>query len=287
MLSTQLRSMVEDRVGLARAIAHQEWKKLTGYDRDDVLSWAYHGLISAAERWPAYCEENNFEPYIGDAQSWFDTYATRRIRGAIIDQLRAGDVATRRERKTIKEIMAKEPDLLPTSWDRESPEKIARRTGLPVAEVASALKAMKRAPLPLDEMLASSGGAAFVAPVSVEDAAGELDLCSVFVAAVAGLQPLYRIVLVLAVYKGYDDEKIVAEVPELSGDHMISSHALSWVAHLREQAICEVLGVLRTHLGAAEVELPRRARPAPRGRRASTPSSEPEGAVSLAMLAAG
>jgi len=171
-------------------------------------------------------------------------------------------------------------------WD-EVRGLIARRTGLPVAEVASALKAMKRAPLPLDEMLASSGGAAFVAPVSVEDAAGELDLCSVFVAAVAGLQPLYRIVLVLAVYKGYDDEKIVAEVPELSGDHMISSHALSWVAHLREQAICEVLGVLRTHLGAAEVELPRRARPAPRGRRASTPSSEPEGAVSLAMLAAG
>lgn len=67
---------------------------------DDLIGWGIVGLIDAVER---------FEP---DRDLQFTTYATYRIRGAILDQLRAMDWAPRSLRAKARQLEAARQKLL-------------------------------------------------------------------------------------------------------------------------------------------------------------------------------
>jgi RNA polymerase sigma factor FliA len=72
------------RRALARAPAHQ--------DKEDLLSYAHHGLLDAIRK---------FDPTRGFK---FETYASRRITGSIIDGLRSQDPLSRPVRKRVSAL---------------------------------------------------------------------------------------------------------------------------------------------------------------------------------------
>lgn len=71
----------------------------TSVELDDLLQVGYMGLLNAAER---------YDPKHGAA---FTTYATQRIKGAMLDELRSRDWIPRRIRHDIKRINAKVQEL--------------------------------------------------------------------------------------------------------------------------------------------------------------------------------
>lgn len=232
MLDINQRNLVESCVGLARAIGHKEWKKLSGYDRDEVISWAFQGLVAAAARWPEYCREHDYEMYTGDAPSWFQTYASRRIRGSIVDALRASDVATRQERSIVKKIYAAGVDLS-SPWEHESAESVAAQANLSPAEVRRAVSALVRFPVSMDEVSEDSRP---VDPRSVEEEASEELLGQRVTEAVKALPPMHFQVIVLFAYRGLSDSEIAREIPMLNTDPYLSPWSVQWVAVLRDQA---------------------------------------------------
>lgn len=244
MLSPEQSKLIEDRIGLAKAIGHRAWSNLSGYERDEVISWALKGLVDAAVRWPAYCEEHGFDLYDETAQSWFNTYSTRRINGAIIDTLRQLDLATRRERAIVKDILGKGVDLY-SPWEHESPEAISAATGLSVADVSAAVSALLRSPLSLEE---ASEVLVAPDPRSVEDEATQALLARRVAAAVASLPPLHQRVLILSVHLGWPDADVAAAVPEISRDSVMAPWKIHWVIFLRHQAQQSLIKMLRAEL---------------------------------------
>jgi DNA-directed RNA polymerase specialized sigma subunit len=239
-LNSKQRKLVEDRVGLARAIGHRAWKRLSGYERDEIIAYAYDGLVAAASRWEVYCEEHGFEAYEGDAQSWFDTYASRRINGAIIDALRSSDPATRRERALIKQIIGSGVNLS-SQWEHEPAETIAKRAGMTVADVNRALQALVRMPVSMEETTEELWPAD---PEDVAESALHNGLCGAVVGVLRGLPELHQQVVAMAYYLGLEDSEIVLRIPELRYD----SNALRWVEVIRDQAVERITAVLRREL---------------------------------------
>lgn len=244
MLSPEQRKLIEDRVGLAKAIGHRAWSNLSGYERDEVISWALKGLVDAAVRWPAYCAEHGYDMYGETAQSWFNTYATRRINGSIIDTLRQLDLATRRERAIVKTIIGKGVDLY-SPWEHESPETIAAGTGIPLADVQAAVSALLRVPLSLTE---ASEAVEVPDPRSVESEALAANLAGRVAALVAALPPLHQRVLILSVHLGWPDAEVAAALPEISSDPLMAPWKLQWVVFLRAQAQRSLIAMLRSEL---------------------------------------
>lgn len=100
------------RKALAKAPAHQ--------DAEDIHSYAHHGLLDAISR---------FRP---DAGAKFETYATRRITGAIIDGQRSQDPLTRAGRRTVKTMEAAVEQLWTDLGREPTAEEIAEVSGLEV-----------------------------------------------------------------------------------------------------------------------------------------------------------
>jgi DNA-directed RNA polymerase specialized sigma subunit len=251
VLSSQQCKLIEDRVGLARAVGHKEWKKLSGYERDEVIAWALHGLVSAAVRWPAYCEEHGYEMYTETAQSWFNTYASQRIHGAVIDALRSLDPATRRERAIVKDIIAHGVDLY-SPWDHDTAATISEMTGISLADVSAAISALMRVPLSLDEAVELEQAPD---PRNVEAEALAADLAGRVAAAVSALPRLHQRVLVLSVHLGLSDAEVARALPEISRDPVMRRWSVQWIVFLRQQAQDSLIATLRTELSDGDESL--------------------------------
>lgn len=91
-------------------------------DREDLLSEARIGLIDAI---------NRFDP---SKQVKFETYASIRIRGAIVDYLRKLDWAPRSLRQRAREIGHVEQQLEQELGEPPSEQQVAARLGLAVGE---------------------------------------------------------------------------------------------------------------------------------------------------------
>lgn len=132
---------------LAKYLAQRALAKAPPYqDRDDILSYAHHGLLDALAR---------FE--YGRVQ--FETYATRRITGAIIDGQRKQDPLSRAARKRVKDLMAATKKLA-EALDREPTlEEIADATGLELAEIKLTLVTQKSLNASIEVMVDPERGA--------------------------------------------------------------------------------------------------------------------------------
>lgn len=243
-LNPRQRKLVEDRVGLARAHGHRAWQRLVGYERDEIISYATFGLVAAAMRWEDYCREHDYEAYEGDAGSWFDTYASRRINGAIIDALRSADPATRRERALIKQIIAAGVDLS-SPWEHESAETISAKSGVSVEDVQRAVSALIRMPVSLEETTEDTWPAD---PCDVAEDAMRNGICSKVVRIIVGLPEIYQLVISMAYYWDLTDEEIARRLPEISSDPVMGPHAVAWVATFREQGASLITDVLKREL---------------------------------------
>src|SRR4051812_12753057 len=125
--------------GLAGYLGRKALAKAPPYqDREDILSYAHHGLLDAIQR---------FKPAMGVK---FETYATRRITGAIIDGQRRQDPLARQTRRKVKIVEASIEQLWDESDRDPTIEDIADRAKMSVAEVRASLVAQQSLNASLD-----------------------------------------------------------------------------------------------------------------------------------------
>jgi RNA polymerase sigma factor for flagellar operon FliA len=110
-------------------------------DEGDLVSYGLLGLIGAIER------------YDPDRDIKFETYAIARIRGAIIDELRALDWVPRSVRSRARQIERAIGELEAKLGRAPSDEEIAAKVGVTVEELDDALTDISRSSIgALDEL---------------------------------------------------------------------------------------------------------------------------------------
>ncbi len=115
-------------------------------DEGDLVSYGLLGLIGAIER------------YDPDRDIKFETYAIARIRGAIIDELRALDWVPRSVRSRARQIERAIGELEAKLGRAPTDEEIAAKVGVTVDELDSSLTDISRSSIAaLDELWSVSG----------------------------------------------------------------------------------------------------------------------------------
>lgn len=118
------------RKALKRAPAHQ--------DAEDMLSFAQHGLLDAIRRFDL------------DAGVKFETYATRRIAGNILDEQRRMDPLTRPLRTRVKAVNSATEALWEELGRNPTVAEVAARSELTEAQVREAQASVKTMVAELD-----------------------------------------------------------------------------------------------------------------------------------------
>jgi RNA polymerase sigma factor for flagellar operon FliA len=130
-------------------------------DDDDLISYGLLGLIGAIER------------YDPDRDVKFETYALARIKGSIIDELRAMDWVPRSVRARARDIERAIGELERKLHRAPTDEEIAQKLGLTEEELGESLTDISRSSIAaLDELwtVSSGGGGDQVALIdTIED----------------------------------------------------------------------------------------------------------------------
>jgi RNA polymerase sigma factor for flagellar operon FliA len=115
-------------------------------DEGDLVSYGLLGLISAIER---------YEP---DRDVKFETYAIARIKGSILDELRALDWVPRSVRSRARQIQRAMAELEAKLSRAPTDEEIAAKVGITVEELEGSLADISRSSIAaLDELWTISG----------------------------------------------------------------------------------------------------------------------------------
>lgn len=115
-------------------------------DEGDLVSYGLLGLIGAIER---------FDP---TREIKFETYAISRIKGAIIDELRALDWVPRSVRARARDIERAIAELESKLGRAPTDEEISAKVGITVAELENSLTEISRSSIAaLDELWTMSG----------------------------------------------------------------------------------------------------------------------------------
>src|SRR4051794_12602156 len=180
-------------------------------DEGDLVSYGLLGLIGAIER---------YEP---DRDVKFETYAIARIKGAIIDELRAMDWVPRSVRSRAREIERAIGALEAKLGHAPTDEEIAKRVGITVEELEDSLTDIARSSIAaLDELWTVSGQGDQVSlldtledPESVRpaDALDETELREILGDAISRLPEREKLVVTLYYY----EELTLREIGEVLG----------------------------------------------------------------------
>ena len=119
---------VEQHAPLVRKLAFQLLAKLpASVEVDDLIQVGLMGLMEAAQ---------NFDATQG---AQFETYASQRIRGAMLDELRHADWLPRHVRRQMKQVEASMARLEQTLGRHPSEAEVAQAMGLDLEEYRSTL----------------------------------------------------------------------------------------------------------------------------------------------------
>jgi RNA polymerase sigma factor for flagellar operon FliA len=131
-------------------------------DDEDLVSYGLLGLIGAIER------------YDPDRDTKFETYAIARIKGSIIDELRAMDWVPRSVRSRARDIERAIAELESKLGRAPTDEEIARQIGLTEEELGESLTEISRTSIAaLDELWTVSPGGDQIALIdTIEDTQG-------------------------------------------------------------------------------------------------------------------
>ncbi len=132
-------------------------------DEGDLVSYGLLGLISAIER------------YDPDRDVKFETYAIARIKGSILDELRALDWVPRSVRSRARQIERAMAELESKLGRAPSDEEIAKKVGISVEELEGSLTDISRSSIAaLDELwtISGSGGDQVALIDTIEDTQG-------------------------------------------------------------------------------------------------------------------
>jgi RNA polymerase sigma factor for flagellar operon FliA len=142
VIRAQVAVLVAEIAASARPEAYRVWQRAPHVlEIDELESLALFGLASAAARWFTYCAEKGHDPA---ALHYFRAYCLARMRGSMLDYLRAQDWVTRSERTRAKQLRA-------AGQDRGlSDAELAAATGMSLGEVRGALAAVAARPVSFD-----------------------------------------------------------------------------------------------------------------------------------------
>ena len=180
-------------------------------DDADLVSYGLLGLISAIER------------YDPDRDTKFETYAVVRIRGAIIDELRALDWVPRSVRARSREIEHAITELERKLGRAPDDTEIATQVGISESELDESLSEISRSSIAaLDELWAQGGEGDQVSLLeTLEDPSGprpvdsltEAETRAAVASAIARLPEREKIVVTLYYY----EELTLREIGEVLG----------------------------------------------------------------------
>jgi RNA polymerase sigma factor for flagellar operon FliA len=180
-------------------------------DEGDLVSYGLLGLISAIER------------YDPARDIKFETYAIARIKGAIIDELRALDWVPRSVRSRAREIERAIAELEAKLGTAPTDEQIAEKIGITVEELGDSLTDISRSSIAaLDELWSVSGEGDQVSLMdTIEDTTGprpaealdETEMREALAEAIARLPEREKLVVTLYYY----EELTLREIGEVLG----------------------------------------------------------------------
>ena len=180
-------------------------------DENDLVSYGLLGLIGAIER------------YDPDRDIKFETYAIARIKGAIIDELRALDWVPRSVRSRAREIERAIAELEAKLGTAPTDEQIAEKIGITIKELEDSLTDISRSSIAaLDELWSVSGDGDQVSLMdTIEDTTGprpvevldETETREALAEAIARLPEREKLVVTLY----YCEELTLREIGEVLG----------------------------------------------------------------------
>ena len=180
-------------------------------DDDDLVSYGLLGLIGAIER---------FDP---DRDIKFETYAIARIKGSIIDELRALDWVPRSVRSRAREIERAIADLESRLGRAPTDEEISTKLGISEDELNESLSEIGRTSIAaLDELWTVSAGGDQIALIdTIEDEQGpnpqsaldETEMREAIAEAISRLPEREKLVVTLYYY----EELTLREIGEVLG----------------------------------------------------------------------
>jgi len=180
-------------------------------DEGDLVSYGLLGLIGAIER------------YDPTRDIKFETYAISRIKGAIIDELRALDWVPRSVRSRAREIERAIAELEAKLGTAPTDEQIAQKIGITVDELEDSLTDISRSSIAaLDELWSVSGEGDQVSLMdTIEDETGprpeaaldETEMREALADAIARLPEREKLVVTLYYY----EELTLREIGEVLG----------------------------------------------------------------------
>jgi RNA polymerase sigma factor for flagellar operon FliA len=180
-------------------------------DEGDLVSYGLLGLIGAIER------------YDPTRDIKFETYAIARIKGAIIDELRALDWVPRSVRSRAREIERAIAELESKLGTAPTDEQIAKKIGITVEELEDSLTDISRSSIAaLDELWSVSGEGDQVSLLdTIEDTTGarpadaldEVETREALADAIARLPEREKLVVTLYYY----EELTLREIGEVLG----------------------------------------------------------------------
>jgi RNA polymerase sigma factor for flagellar operon FliA len=180
-------------------------------DEGDLVSYGLLGLIGAIER------------YDPEREIKFETYAISRIKGAIIDELRALDWVPRSVRTRARDIERAIADLERRLHRAPTDEEIAEKLGITGGELEESLTEISRTSIAaLDELWTATAGGDQVALIdTIEDTSGpdpqgalaQTELKEALGEAIARLPEREKLVVTLYYY----EELTLREIGEVLG----------------------------------------------------------------------
>jgi RNA polymerase sigma factor FliA len=113
--------LISEHIEIARRISTRMARRCPDWiAREDLVAAGMLGLTEAAERY----DSSRNEPFLA--------FAEKRIRGAVLDELRRGDIMPRRARQMARKIGAKIQELEKTVGASPSDEQVAAALGVTV-----------------------------------------------------------------------------------------------------------------------------------------------------------
>jgi RNA polymerase sigma factor for flagellar operon FliA len=194
-------ALILQHVDLVRRIAYHMKRRIPrNIEVDDLIQTGMVGLLEAAQRYKS-----------GNGAS-FASYATRRIRGAMLDSLRRSDSGSRSLRRSLRGIEGAKLRIERKTGEPAKAPAIAESVGMTLDNYFRAMHDLSQSSqISLDEL---SPGVESACAELRDDKAGpdeELErkeLLRVVAAAIAGLPAFERIILVLY----YDQDFLMREI---------------------------------------------------------------------------
>lgn len=185
-------------------------------DFEDLVGYGVVGLVEALK---------DFDPA---KKVKFSTFAFYRVRGAMLDGLRALDTVSRSIRKKIKTIESA-VDTLTSSLGRDPEEnEVARAVNMPVEEIRTVLQeAQRREVVALEEELQYKGIPTAEAESNQSDQVEHKELIELMTEALKSLEEKERLVVTLYYYEGLTLKEIgeVIHVTESRVSQVLSKSA--------------------------------------------------------------